>query len=83
MKKTQHHIMNKINNIIGWVSAFIIVLAYYLLSTDVFTSKDIEYNVLNLIGGTGLAYRVWVDRNYSNLALEVVFILIAIKSIIN
>ena len=83
MKKTQHHIMNKINNIIGWVSAFIIVLAYYLLSTDVLTSKDIEYNILNLMGGTGLAYRVWVDKNYSNLALEIVFILIAIKSIIN
>ena len=74
--------MEKYKNLIGWGSAFLIVLAYYLLSCNIVNHTSFYYNVMNLIGGIGLAYRVWLDRNYSNFILEIVFILIALKSLI-
>jgi len=64
-------------NQIGWISALLIVIGYYLLSINYLSSNDFSYNLINLIGGTGLAYRVWLDRNYSNFILELIFILIA------
>ncbi len=73
---------NKLINFIGWLSALLIIIAYFLLSFQVISFKDTTYNLLNLIGGCGLAYRVYLDRNWSNFALEVVFILIALKSIV-
>jgi len=69
-------------NLIGYVSAFLIILAYALLSFDALQKEEVAYNVLNLIGGLGLAYRVYLDKNWSNFALEIIFILIALKSII-
>ena len=69
-------------NLIGWFSAFLIVVAYALLSYNITSADSIAYNTLNLVGGTGLAYRVWLDRNYSNFALEIIFILIAVKQLI-
>ena len=68
-------------NIIGWTSAFLVVLAYGLLSFEAVTSQSITYNLINLFGGIGLAWRVYIDKNYSNFALEIIFIFIALKSI--
>ena len=72
----------RVNDFIGWISALLIVIAYFLLSNQLADSKSLMYNGLNLIGGIGLAYRVWLDKNYSNFVLEIVFILIALKSIL-
>lgn len=70
--------VTKMDKIIGWIGAFLIVLAYFLLTFEFVISHDILYNMLNLIGASLMAYRVWVDRNFSNLALEIVFITIAL-----
>lgn len=69
-------------NAIGWIGALLVLFAYYLLSFNYVTSKDIEYNVCNLFGGMCLAFRVYIDKNWSNFYLEVIFCLIALKSII-
>lgn len=70
--------VTKIDQFIGWVGALFIVLAYLLLTLEVVVAKDVAYNLMNLFGGAMIAYRVWVDRNYSNLFLEIVFIAVAI-----
>ena len=69
-------------NLIGYTSAIFIIVGYFLLSFDFLNKDDIIYNVLNLFGGIGLAYRVYLDKNWSNLILEIIFVLIALKSII-
>lgn len=69
-------------NKIGWSSAFLIVFAYFLLATNIVSSEDFLYSLINLLGGIGLAWRVWQDRNYSNFALELIFISIALFKII-
>jgi hypothetical protein len=68
-------------NIIGWASVTLLITAYALLSFDYITSKSIIYNAMNLFAGGGLAYRVYLDKNYANFTLEILFCLIAIKSI--
>ena len=73
---------NVINNIIGVCGASFIVTAYFLMAFNYIPSTSLQYNILNLIGGTCLAYRVWQDKNYSNFILEIIFVIIAIKSII-
>ena len=67
--------------IIGIYGAVAIVVAYFGMSFNYMTSTSIEYNMLNLVGGICLAYRVYQDKNYSNFVLEIIFILIALKSL--
>ena len=67
---------------IGWIGAFLVVLAYFLMTIDIINSKDIYYNIINLIAGVMLGYRVWLDKNYSNFAVEIIFICIAILNLI-
>ena len=74
--------MDKYKNYIGWASAFLIVLAYLLMTMEILVSQSFEYNMMNLVGGLGLAYRVWLDRNYSNFILEVIFVTIALVNLI-
>jgi len=69
-------------NKIGWIGAFLVVLAYLLMTLDVLNNKSVVYNAINLIAGVMLGYRVWLDKNYSNFALEVVFIFLAILNLI-
>ena len=69
-------------NIIGWVSVFLILLGYALLTFEVVRSSDVLYNLINLFGAVGLAWRVYQDRNWSNFALEVAFIIIALIALI-
>lgn len=67
-----------LKSLIGWGSVACIIWAYALLVLEAFAHNDVGYNVLNLAGGVGLAWRVWQDKNYSNFFLELVFIGIAI-----
>lgn len=67
---------------IGWLAVVFIIWAYALMTLDAIDAKGFWYNFLNLLGGAGLAWRVWQDRNYSNFFLEVIFMLIAVLGII-
>ncbi len=71
----------RLDNFIGWVGALLVVSAYIVLTWDIADSKSLLYNLMNLIGGAALGYRVWVDRNYSNLFLEVIFVGVAIYAL--
>lgn len=68
----------KRDNFIGWIGALSVVTAYALLTFDFTDSAAVLYNALNLVGGTCLCYRVWLDRNYSNVFLEVIFVGVAV-----
>ncbi len=69
-------------NIIGWGGAFIFLLTYFLAAQEIVLPTEILFHILNLIGASLLAIRVYIDRNYSNLFLELCFIVIAIYYIV-
>ena len=65
-------------NLLGWTGALSLVVAYALLTFDVFGSDTLAYNLFNLYGGLALGYRVYLDRNWANLTLEVFFVSVAL-----
>ena len=73
--------ISSLQNIIGWIGSISLVLAYTLLTFEVVGQKDLLFNGMQLLGGLALGYRVWLDRNWSNLALEVFFVAVAVYAI--
>jgi len=80
------HDMKKITllqELIGWVGSISLVAAYTLLTFEFVGKDDLLFNGMQLLGGLSLGYRVWLDRNWSNLALEAFFVSVAIYAIIS
>jgi hypothetical protein len=68
--------------IVGWVGTIILLVSYALNSFGVIASTGIIYGVSNLLVAVFLGIRVWADRNWSNLTLQIVFGLIAVINIV-
>ncbi len=69
--------------IIGWTGSLLIITAYSLNSLQHLPSDNIIYPILNILGASMMGYRVFKNKNWSNLFLEIFWIIIAIISIIN
>ncbi|MFW0870855.1 MAG: CBU_0592 family membrane protein [Patescibacteria group bacterium] len=67
---------------IGWLGAICLVLAYALLTFEFAQQKGLLFNGLQFIGGVSLAYRVYLDKNWSNLALEFFFVAVAVYAVV-
>lgn len=63
---------------VGWVGAFLILLAFWLLTHRVVHSHSYEYLFLNLAGGSLLAFETWRANSYASFVLNVVWVFIAI-----
>lgn len=68
-------------NIIGWLGALLFLFAYSLIAFNLINSSGYLYNTMQLIGACCLGWRVYLDKNYSNLTLEAVMIIVAIYKI--
>lgn len=69
--------------IIGWSGTVVLIGAYALNSFGVLDSQGLLYPLLNLFAAVSLGIRVWADRNYSNLILEVFWGGVAIIAFLN
>lgn len=67
---------------IGWIGTVILFTAYALNSWGFIESTGPIYGFSNLIAAILLGIRVYADRNWSNLVLEIFFGFIAITSLI-
>ncbi len=79
MKNQKHSL---IINTIGWTGTTILFIAYALNTWGYIESTGPIYGFSNLVAAILLGIRVYVDRNWSNLVLEIFFGLIAITSLI-
>lgn len=68
--------------IIGWTGTISLMGAYALNSFGLLSSSGFLYPLLNFIAAILLGIRVFADRNYSNLILEIFWGLIAVISLI-
>ena len=71
-------IFNIATELPGWIGAFGIVLAFWLLTHKVTHSHSLLYLGINLVAGILLAYDAWVHNTMAGLALNVVWIVIAV-----
>lgn len=86
LKNNRDEIIKKENNleikIIGWAGSILIITAYSLNSLGYISAENIIYQILNLFGAILLAIRVFSDREWSMLFLEVFWGAIAVVSLI-
>lgn len=68
---------------IGWSGTIILIGAYALNSFGVISSQGVLYPILNIYAAVALGVRVWADRNYSNLILELFWGAVALISLIS
>jgi len=73
---------NLITEIIGWFGMFLILLAYFLLIKTKMSENSKSYHIMNLIGGISIAINALSNNAYPPAALNIVWSIIAIYSII-
>ena len=66
---------------IGWVGSICFITAFYLVSRGVITGEGIAYNAINLAGGMSYAVYATLTTAWPVLALEVVWISIALVAL--
>lgn len=64
--------------IIGWVGAIFVLLAYILLSINKISSKGKMYQLLNLFGAIFLIINTYFLKAYPSMFVNVVWVGIAI-----
>lgn len=67
--------------VIGWLGTALIVGAYGLLSQGVIETGDL-YQCMNLAGAIGVGLVCWVKRTWQPFALELVWGIIALLSLL-
>ncbi len=65
----------------GWIGAFFILLAFWLLTHKVVHSHSYTYLAFNLLGGLLLGYDAYSHNTYAGLVLNIVWVVIAIYGI--
>ncbi len=68
--------------VVGWIGTFVLFAAYALNSLGFIESTGPLYGTSNLVAAILLGIRVYADRNWSNVALEVFFGIIAIITLV-
>ena len=74
--------MENIAQIVGWVGTFLIVLAYFLVSYKKVDGSNKYYQLINLFGAVGVGINVFYQHAWPALALQIVWGIIAITSLL-
>ena len=69
------------HEIVGWVGMVLILLAYGLLSSHTIFVDSLGYQGLNVLGSAALVYSSFKVKNFPLIGLNIIWILIAITSI--
>lgn len=67
--------------IIGWIGTVLIVLAYFLVSTERIKPKANPYILMNLFGAIFIGVNVFAHQAWPTFALEIVWGSIAIAGL--
>ena len=71
----------KIIEIMGWVGAIEVLLAYGLISMNKVDSKSLFFQLLNLTGGLMLIVYTLFLKSYASAFVNIVWVLVAVISI--
>jgi hypothetical protein len=68
--------------IVGWVGAFLVVLAYFLVSYKKVQGDSRIYQWMNLIGAIGVGINASYQEAWPSFAIQIVWGIIAIIALI-
>ncbi|MBP7832888.1 MAG: hypothetical protein KA035_03905 [Candidatus Levybacteria bacterium] len=83
MAKKKNSKKESMANIIGWYGALATLSAYFLVSFEIVSPRDLQYQLLNLSGAIGLGTICYVRRTYQPLFVNIIWSLIAILALVN
>ena len=67
--------------LVGWIGAFFIVSAYFLLTKRKIKAKSIKYQLPNLIGSVMVAINAYFNMAFPSMVINLIWIMIAIWGI--
>lgn len=67
--------------ILGWIGALLILIAYYLISQQKVTAASKLYQLLNLFGAFGVGMNVFHQEAYSSFVLQIIWAAIALRAL--
>ena len=68
--------------IIGWVGATEVVIAYALNSNGTLRSDSYLFQLLNLTGAIFLIVRTWFDQSWPSMAINIIWTVVAIVALV-
>ncbi len=72
----------KFIKLLGWLGTGLLMATYMLNVFGVVTADSLYYLIPNLLAGILLGLRVYADKNYSNVFLEIFWIAVTLIAII-
>lgn len=67
--------------ILGWLGAFLFLLAYFLLITKVWRPTSFLFHLLNAIGGFSLGASAYYDTSYPAAIINIIWGFLALYGI--
>jgi lipid-A-disaccharide synthase-like uncharacterized protein len=71
-----------IATVVGWIGMALILIAYFLLTSERVVVKSWIYHTINLLGGAGLIFYTYVNRTVPVMVLNILWVFIAISALI-
>lgn len=69
-------------DILGWIGGIEVVIGYILISLKKIKAENFYYQFLNLTGAFLLIINTWFHRAYPSAVVNIIWVVIAIYSII-
>ena len=73
--------LNYISNTVGMVGVVLLIIAYFLLSTNRMSSQSLNYQLLNFIGASLILFSLLFHFNLASFVIEVIWIIISLIGI--
>ncbi len=78
----RNYYMGILIQIVGWIGAFLIVLAYFLVSYKKVQADSRLYQVMNLAGAMGVGVNALYQEAWPSFGLQIVWGIIAITALV-
>ena len=69
--------MEIIHNFVGFVGISLIIFAYLMLQLGRWSSDQLSYSIINLVGAAGVIFSLCFEMNLPSLVIEVFWCLIS------
>ena len=68
-------------DIIGWIGMLLVLIAYFLLSTNKI-KNGIAYQIMNFLAGTFMAIGLYPTKAWFSFTLQIILAIVAVSAII-
>lgn len=68
--------------ILGWIGAIMILLAYALSNFNLLTPDNLAYQSLNILGALAIVYHSLTKKDYQPAVLNIIWALVAVLVIL-